>query len=178
MDLSRVSVEPLQAIFLCFVGTVSVVNQMSVVTIQARSIYETRERPSLMYHWSAFLCAHFFSEVFWNIIGSILLVLSWYWNVGFPSSRVPYELLCLGVLYPLFYTSLGIAVAVSSPNVEVGNIVMGLIFLLLVILLVTLHFSNLPSFSNYCFQRWHNATISTARVVEVDVPCQPVHLLR
>ncbi|KAF9027004.1 ABC transporter [Hymenopellis radicata] len=121
------------AIFLCLVGSVTLVNQLSVETINMRHIYETRERPSRMYHWSSFLAAHFLSELFWNVLGSLILVLCWYWTVGFPSSRAPYTFLCLALMYPTFYTSIGIAVAVSSPNAQVANILSSFVFVFILV---------------------------------------------
>lgn len=47
-------------------------NQLQVLFIEARGIYEIRERPSRMYSWSALVTAQFFAELPWNIYGAHL----------------------------------------------------------------------------------------------------------
>ncbi len=63
------------------------------------SIYEIRECPSRMHHWSALLTAQFAAEIPWNILGSsILFVLvldSW-----LPLSCAGYMFLMMGVIFP------------------------------------------------------------------------------
>jgi ATP-binding cassette subfamily G (WHITE) protein 2 (SNQ2) len=82
-------------------------NQLQAVFIQLRDIYEIRERQSRMYSWTALLTSQFLIELPWNVLGSALLFLSWYWTVGFDSSRAGYTYLMLGVVFPLYYTGIG-----------------------------------------------------------------------
>ena len=84
-------------------------NQLQVPFIDMRNIYEVRERHSRMYSWTALLTAQIAAEVPWNILGSGIFFLCWYWTVGFESAamRVGYVYLALGVLFPLYYSTVG-----------------------------------------------------------------------
>lgn len=87
--------------------SVPLANQLQVPFIDTRNIYEIRERPSRMYSWTALVTAQIVAEVPWNILGSTLFFLCWYWTVGFPSSRGAYTWLMLSVLNPIYYTTIG-----------------------------------------------------------------------
>lgn len=58
-----------------------------------RSLYEIRERPSRMYTWSALMTSLILVELPFNIIGSSLFYFTWYWTVGFDTSRAGYMFL-------------------------------------------------------------------------------------
>jgi ATP-binding cassette subfamily G (WHITE) protein 2 (SNQ2) len=81
-----------------------------------------------MYSWSAFTTAYLLVEIPWNLFGSLLLFLCWYWTVGFPSDRAGYTYLMLGVAFPLYYSTFALATAAVSPNAEVGNILFSTLF--------------------------------------------------
>ena len=89
--------------------SVPLAQQLQVPFIDMRSLYEVRERPSKMYSWTALLTAQILAEVPWNILGSSLFFLCWYWTVGYSSEamRAGYVYLALGVLFPLYYTTIG-----------------------------------------------------------------------
>lgn len=72
-----------------------------------RSIFEIREQHSRMYKWSALVTSQLLVEVPWNIFGSSLFFVCWYWTAGFPTDRAAYTYLLFGVIYPLYYTSFG-----------------------------------------------------------------------
>lgn len=80
-----------------------------------RSIFEIREQHSRMYKWSALITSQLLVEVPWNIFGSSLFFVCWYWTAGFPTDRAPYTYLLFGVIYPLYYTSFG-QVCASVPD--------------------------------------------------------------
>ncbi|KAK0192729.1 pleiotropic drug resistance ABC transporter [Armillaria mellea] len=118
-------------LFSIFLGTIlgaPLSNQLQVPFINMRNIYEIRERPSRMYHWSALLTAQFAAEIPWNILGSSAYFLCWFWTVGYPSSRAGYTFLMMGVIFPLYYTSLGQAVASIVPNAELAAILFSFLF--------------------------------------------------
>jgi ATP-binding cassette subfamily G (WHITE) protein 2 (SNQ2) len=81
-------------------------NQLQGVFIRMRDIYEIRERQSRVYSWTALVTSQLLIELPWNIFGSGLLFCSWYWTVGFETSRAGYTYLMLGVVFPLYYTSI------------------------------------------------------------------------
>ena len=99
----------MQAIFMATIVTVPLAQQLQVPFISMRSLYEVRERPSRMYSWTALITSQILVEVPWNILGSSLFYLCWYWTVGFPTeaTRSGYVYLALGVIFPIYYTSVG-----------------------------------------------------------------------
>jgi len=88
-------------------NSVPLSNQLQVPFINTRSVYEIRERPSRMYSWTALVTSQILVEIPWNVLGSSLLFLSWYWTVGFDNSRAGYTFLMMGVAFPLYYTTFG-----------------------------------------------------------------------
>ncbi|KAG6860184.1 hypothetical protein C0995_014729 [Termitomyces sp. Mi166 len=116
------------AIFMATILSVPLSNQLQVPFIATRNIYEIRERPSRMYSWTALITSQILIEIPWNIVGSTLLYFCWYWTVGFDSSRAGYTYLGLGIVYPLYYTSIGQAVAAMSPNAEIAALLFSFLF--------------------------------------------------
>lgn len=116
------------AIFMSTIISVPLSNQLQVPFLDSRSIYEIRERHSSMYSWTAFLTSQIMVELPWNILGSTLYFLCWYWTVGFPSDRGGFTYLMLGVVFPLYYTTIGQAVAAMCPNAEIAALVFSFLF--------------------------------------------------
>ena len=109
-------------------SSVPLASQLQVPFINLRSIYEIRERPSRMYSWTALVTSQILVELPWNIVGSSLFFLCWYWTVGFPSSRAGYTYLMMGVIYPMYYTTIGQAVAAMAPSAEIAALLFSLLF--------------------------------------------------
>jgi len=101
--------------------------QLQVPFINLRAIYEVRERPSQMYSWAALITSQFLVELPYNFLSGGLFFLCWFWTVGLDSDRAGFTYLMLGVLLPLYYTSIGQAVAVVCPTAEIS----GLLFIFL-----------------------------------------------
>ena len=99
--------------------SVPLAQQLQIPFIAMRDLYEVRERPSRMYSWTALISSQILAEVPWNIVGSTLFFLCWYWTVGFSSeaTRAGYVYLCLGFLYPWYYTTVGQVRSCSSAAV-------------------------------------------------------------
>ena len=89
--------------------SVALANQIQVLFIDFRNIYEVRERPSRMYSWTALVTSQILAEVPWNILASSLYFCCWYFTVGFPveATRSGYVYLALGVIFPWYYTTVG-----------------------------------------------------------------------
>jgi ABC-2 type transporter. len=60
-----------------------------------------------MYSWTALVTSQILVEIPWNILGSSLLFFTWYWTVGFETSRAGYTFLMMGIIFPLYYTTIG-----------------------------------------------------------------------
>ncbi|KAF4618528.1 hypothetical protein D9613_009700 [Agrocybe pediades] len=116
------------AIFMATILSVPLSNQLQVPYINMRKIYEIRERPSRMYSWSALVASQILTELPWNILGSTLLFLCWYWTVGFENSRAGYTYLMMGVAFPFYYTTFGQAVASMAPSAEIAALLFSFLF--------------------------------------------------
>ncbi|EPS96974.1 hypothetical protein FOMPIDRAFT_1025183 [Fomitopsis schrenkii] len=109
------------------------VEQLQVPFLEMRSIFEIREQHSRMYKWSALITSQLLVEVPWNIFGSSLFFVCWYWTAGFPTDRAPYTYLLFGVIYPLYYTSFGQATAAMAPNAEIAALIFNALFAIMIV---------------------------------------------
>ncbi|TFK38290.1 pleiotropic drug resistance ABC transporter, partial [Crucibulum laeve] len=116
------------AIFMVTILGVPLSNQLQVPFINTRTIYEIRERPSRMYSWTALVTSQMLIEIPYNILGSSLMFFCWYWTVGFPSSRAGYTWLMMCIAYPLYYTTIGQAVAAMAPSAEIAALLFSFLF--------------------------------------------------
>ncbi|KAF9555496.1 pleiotropic drug resistance ABC transporter [Agrocybe pediades] len=118
-------------LFAIFMGTVlsaPLGNQLHVPYINMRKVYEIRERSSRMYHWSALCTSQILLEIPWNIIGATLFFFCWYWTVGFESSRGGFTYLMYGVAFPIYYTTIALAVASLCPTAEISGLMYSFLF--------------------------------------------------
>jgi len=60
-----------------------------------------------MYSWTALVTSQILIEIPWNLLGSTLLFLCWYWPVGLHADRAGYTYLMLGIVFPCYYTTIG-----------------------------------------------------------------------
>ncbi|KAJ3535372.1 hypothetical protein NM688_g6988 [Phlebia brevispora] len=118
------------SIFMATVISVPLSQQLQVPFIHMRDLYEARERPSRMYSWMALVTSQIIAEVPWNIFGSSIFFLCWYWTVGYESQayRAGYTYLMLGVIFPLYYSTIGMAIAAMSPNVQIAALLFSSFF--------------------------------------------------
>ncbi|KAJ7261710.1 ABC-2 type transporter-domain-containing protein [Mycena haematopus] len=116
------------AIFMSTILAAPLSNQLQVPFLEMRKIYEIREGPTKFYSWSALTTSAFLSELPWNILGSTLYFLCWYWTVGFDTSRAGYTYLMIGIIFPLWYTSFGQAVASMAPSAEIAAVLFSFLF--------------------------------------------------
>ena len=107
---------------------VALIQQLQVIWIEVRSIYEVRERPSRMYSWTALVTSQIFVEIPYNLFGTGLYFLCWYWTVGFENSRAGYTYLFFAVLFPVYYTTIGQAVASMAPNPAIASVLFSTLF--------------------------------------------------
>ncbi len=103
-------------------------NQLQAPYIAMRNIYEIRERPTRMYNWTALITSQVLAELPWNILGSSLYFLCWFWTVGFPNDRAGYTYLMIGVIFPLYYTTFGQAIASMVSTTELAAILFSFLF--------------------------------------------------
>jgi ATP-binding cassette subfamily G (WHITE) protein 2 (SNQ2) len=99
--------------------------QIQIPFLRMRDVYEIRERPSRMYSWTALITSQLLAETPWNIIGSSLFFLSWYWTIGMETSRIGYMYLLSSFLFPIYYTSMAQATAAMVSSAELAALVFG-----------------------------------------------------
>ncbi|TFK72114.1 hypothetical protein BDN72DRAFT_957578 [Pluteus cervinus] len=116
------------AIFMVTILSVPLANQLQIPFIRVRTVYEIRERPSRIYSWTALIASQILIEIPWNIFGTSILFCCWYWTVGFDTDRAGYTYLMMSVVFPLYYTTIGQAVAAMAPNIEIAAMLFSLIF--------------------------------------------------
>ncbi|KAG1766364.1 ABC-2 type transporter-domain-containing protein [Suillus placidus] len=110
------------SIFLGLVLCVSLTHQLMAVYIDIRIVYEVRERPSRMYHWTALVMSQLVVELPWNITTAAMFLFCWYWTVGYPTDRAGYTFLMLSVAFPSYYTTLGHAIASMAPTAPIASL--------------------------------------------------------
>jgi ABC-type multidrug transport system permease subunit len=110
-----------------------VIAQLQPLFIERRDIFETRERKSKMYHWSAFVTGLIISEIPYLVICAVLYFVCWYYTVGFPidSSRAG-AVFFIMLFYEFIYTGIGQATAAYAPNAVFAALVNPLIISILV----------------------------------------------
>ncbi|KAG2364667.1 hypothetical protein BDR07DRAFT_1450169 [Suillus spraguei] len=109
------------SIFLGLVLSVSLVHQIMAVYIDTRTVYEIRERPSRMYHWTALVMSQLVAELPWNMASSATFFFCCYWTVGYSTNRAGYTFLMLSVAFPLYYTTFGHSIASMAPTSPVAS---------------------------------------------------------
>ncbi|KAG6328135.1 hypothetical protein ID866_10954, partial [Astraeus odoratus] len=123
-------------LFSIFMGTMmctGLVQQLQSICIAMRDVYEVRERPSRMYSWTAFLVSQLIVEVPWNIICTSLYFFCFYWTVGLETSRAGITYLIFGVIFPIYYTTVGQAFAAMSPTPIIAALLFSTLFVFTII---------------------------------------------
>lgn len=81
-----------------------------------------------MYHWTVLVTSQILVEVPWNILGSSLFFCCWYWTVGFPTGRAAFTYLMYGFLFPVYYTTIALAVASMCPTPAIASLMFSFLF--------------------------------------------------
>lgn len=125
-----------QSVFIVVSLSGPLAQQVQSKFITSRTVYEVRERPARIFTWSAFLVSEILIEIPWNILGSSVIFLCWYWTSSFGSSRAGFAYLFYCVVFPLYYTTYGLAIAAISPNGVIASTLTTVLFMFMVILYV------------------------------------------
>ena len=110
-----------------------VINQLQPLFIDRRDIYETREKKSKMYAWTAFVTGLIVSEIPYLCICAVLYFACWYYTVGFPagSDKAGASFFVM-LMYEFVYTGIGQFVAAYAPNAVFASLVNPLVIGVLV----------------------------------------------
>ncbi|KAI9569369.1 ABC-2 type transporter-domain-containing protein [Boletus coccyginus] len=120
--------DKLFSVFLVVAIYVALAQQVRSKFLESRTVYEVRERPARMFTWSAFLVSEILNEIPWNMLGSSLVFFCWYWTSGFDSSGAGFFYFFYCVVFPLYYTTFGLAIMVISPNGIIASALFSLSF--------------------------------------------------
>lgn len=169
------------AVFMATMCCVGLVQQLQSVYISIRDIYEIRERPSRMYSWTAFLASQLVIELPWNMLGTSLFFVSFYWTVGLPTSRAGYTFLLFGVIFPVYYTTAGQAFAALAPTPTIATLLFSTLFVFTII------FDGvLQPYSQLKWWQWMYWTSPFTYIIEgllgqaianIDINCSPTELV-
>ncbi|KAL7904164.1 Brefeldin A resistance protein [Trichoderma velutinum] len=145
------------AVFIAVLLSFPLMNQLQPAYISLRNVYEVREKPSKMYHWSTFVLSNLIVEFVWNIVGTTLFFFPWYYAVGFDhhvedsSARGGYTWLLM-VFFAMYYTTFGQIMAAIAPDVTSAGILTTLISTFIIIFNGTLQpLSQLPHFWKFMY---------------------------
>ncbi|KAF1361209.1 hypothetical protein EJ07DRAFT_164771 [Lizonia empirigonia] len=127
----------------------SLVQQIQPLFITQRSLYESRERPSKAYSWTAFMIANIVVEIPYGIFCGVLMFACFYYPVvGAGQSSARQVLALLFSIQLLIYTSSFAAMTIAAlPNAETASGVVSLLVLMSILFNGVLQTpSNLPGF--------------------------------
>ncbi|KIJ14869.1 hypothetical protein PAXINDRAFT_169539 [Paxillus involutus ATCC 200175] len=116
------------SVFMATILAVPLAQQLQSMFIAIRTVYEVRERPSRMYSMTALLTSQLLIEIPWNILSSSLFFLCWYWTVGYETSRAGFTYFLYAVVFPLYYTTIGQAVASMAPSAIIASLLFNTLF--------------------------------------------------
>jgi len=68
------------------------------------------------------------TELPWNILGSSIFFLCWFWTVGFSNDRAGFTYLMMGVIFPTYYTTIATAIASMAPDAEIAALLFSVLF--------------------------------------------------
>ncbi len=89
---------------------IALMNQLQPLFFRVRNLYQSREEPTKMYHWSIFVFATVGTEILINIITGTLFFIPWFFAVGFrnemsdPNGRGAYMYILFVSQYSLSFS--------------------------------------------------------------------------
>jgi len=121
------------SIFMTLTISPPLIQQLQPRFLKLRDIYESRERNSKIYSWSAFTVAAIVPELPWSFLAGTIYWCCWYWATWFPRGTYPAASMWLFVtLFEVYYVSFGQAIASFAPNELLASILVPLFFLFVV----------------------------------------------
>jgi ABC-type multidrug transport system permease subunit len=146
----------------------ALMNGLQPKFIEMRAMYEAREEPSKMFHWSIFIISGVITEILTNVMSGTLFFLPWYFVVGFWQSmtnraaRGAYQWLILvrlslslslifadvfQIMFEAWVSSFGQLLASMAPNAQVAALLIPMTFVFVALFCGVLQpLSQLPKF--------------------------------
>lgn len=126
--------ERLFTIFLTLTICPPLIQQLQPVFLQSRNIFQSRENNAKIYSWFAWTCGVVLVEVPYRLAAGAVYFCCWWWGtMGYRTSSFTSGFtLLLVLLFELYYTSFGQAIASFSPNELLASLLVPLFFLFIV----------------------------------------------
>ncbi|EPY49857.1 hypothetical protein SPOG_03329 [Schizosaccharomyces cryophilus OY26] len=121
------------AVFMATVLAVPLINGLQPKFIDLRNVFEVREKPSNIYSWISFVISAILVEIPFNFVFGTIFFLCWFYPVKFykhlehPSDRTGYAWL-MYMIFQMYYSTFGQAVASACPNAQTASVVNSLAF--------------------------------------------------
>ncbi|KAL2060519.1 hypothetical protein VTL71DRAFT_9160 [Oculimacula yallundae] len=140
------------ATFAVVIQSAPMINALQPRFFTAKALFESREEPAGMYHWSILIITVGVTEILINLIMGALFFLPWYFVIGFgngidnSSSRGAYEWLLL-MMFETWISTFGHLIAGIAPSRQAASQLIP-IFVVFVVLFcgVLQPFSKIPKF--------------------------------
>ncbi|KAK9472159.1 ABC-2 type transporter-domain-containing protein [Dipodascopsis tothii] len=118
------------AIFMAMIISAPLINQLQPRAIDLRELFEVRENASNTYHWTTMQLSILLAEIPYNIFCGTMFFMCFYWTTFFDRSPEVggYVYFVYGVLFQLFYTTFGLAIAAISSNAATASVLTSLLF--------------------------------------------------
>ncbi|EEB09101.1 brefeldin A resistance protein [Schizosaccharomyces japonicus yFS275] len=121
------------AVFMATVIATAFINGLQPKFMALRDVFEVREKPSNIYSWIAFVIAAIIVEIPFNLVFGSIFFLCWFYTVGFErhlphsSDRTGYAWL-MYMLFQLYFSTFGQAIASACPNPQTASVINGMLF--------------------------------------------------
>lgn len=132
---SQTSVFALQnmlfSVFMTLVLCTSLAQQMQPQFLDLRGLFEAREKPSKMYHWSVLVITFLIVEIPWNILAGTLYWLPWYFLVRFnpgDAARAALSWFYVAIEFQAYWVTFALAIAALAPNAMLASILFSTAF--------------------------------------------------
>ncbi|KAL2833191.1 ABC-2 type transporter-domain-containing protein [Aspergillus pseudoustus] len=180
----------LYAIFMFLVMFNNLNEQIMPIFVPQRALYETRERPSKIYHWATFVLSNILVEAGWNTLMAVIIYFCWYYPIGFVANTTADDRAVRGFIVFLFlwmfmlFTSTFSHFAITwVPNAEIGGVIASLLWMFCLIFCgVSIPKSDFPD-----FWKWMHPVspgtylvggVMSAAISGADVACSETEILR
>ncbi|EPY49858.1 hypothetical protein SPOG_03330 [Schizosaccharomyces cryophilus OY26] len=174
------------AVFMATVLAVPLINGLQPRFIDLRNVFEVREKPSNIYSWISFVISAILVEIPFNFVFGTIFFLCWFYPVKFykhlehPSDRTGYAWL-MYMIFQMYYSTFGQAVASACPNAQTASVVNSLAFTFI----ITFNGVMQPLSNLMKFWHWMHALTPFTYIIEgllsdllhnVPVECKPQEL--
>lgn len=122
------------SIFMTLTISPPLIQQLQPVFLKSRQIFQSRENNAKIYSWFAWTTSVVLVEVPYRVVAGGIYFNCWWWGVmgwNLPAFRSGFAFL-LVILFELYYTSFGQAIAAFAPNELLASLLVPVFFLFVV----------------------------------------------